>query len=523
MLFRNPARSLLWTFLLIVSAHPSGPRRAGGETPPVQESRVDWSSYDRIRQEYQRIPPRVEPLMERLRDLRARYRETDDFESVAAERDAIRRRLQDARDEIRDLENAVKTADLANALPLTQREELNLDIEALSRRLIVYKSAFDPMKDFRRKIKRLLSDDDQAYQAAEAFYARRERLRNLALLGAAAACALVLGLWAAYRRSRPLTQTAIPFAARVELSGAMDLPGMGRAAALEGGRPRGLLGPPAPAGDEGGDPPRADILGGNFRIESEIGRGGMGIVYAATDLTLQRRVAIKRMRQEILQNQRELKLFLAEARLVASLRHPNVVEILSIVRESGQLFLVFEFVPGRSLQQLVADTGRLPYRQARVILRQIARGLDYAHSRKVIHRDLKPSNIMIDDNGNAKIMDFGIAHQAKKTVARLTRAEVWGTPEYMAPEQELGSISKESDLYALGVCFYEMVTGVPPFEGPNFLAQKRQMVFSPPSKRVDGLPGRVDALLRRALNVDPSQRFHAGLEFVSELEAVQAG
>ncbi|MEK7657437.1 MAG: serine/threonine-protein kinase, partial [Elusimicrobiota bacterium] len=265
------------------------------------------------------------------------------------------------------------------------------------------------------------------------------------------------------------------------------------------------------------------VLGNNYRIERELGRGGMGFVYEATDLTLHRKVAIKRMRQEISASGKELDMFLAEARMVAALKHPNLVEIYSIVREGSQVLLVFEFVSGQVLHAFLDDGRRVSLRSTKGVLRQICGALDYAHSRKVIHRDLKPANIMITPEGVAKVMDFGIAHQAKMTVARMTRTEAWGTPPYMAPEQELGTVSRESDLFALGVIFYEMMTGKMPYGGPNFLAQKQEMVFVPPSKAAPGIPAGVDGVVRRALQAEVSKRFHSAAEFMAALEAVPDG
>ncbi|MBI5243408.1 MAG: serine/threonine protein kinase [Elusimicrobia bacterium] len=147
-----------------------------------------------------------------------------------------------------------------------------------------------------------------------------------------------------------------------------------------------------------------------------------------------------------------------------------------------------------------------------------ASALDYAHSRKVIHRDLKPANIMITREGVVKLMDFGIAHQARLTAAKLTRAESWGTPPYMAPEQELGAVSKESDIYSLGVCLYETLTGKVPFEGPNFLAQKRERLYLRPSNV--GFSTNVDIFFDKAFQPEPAKRFHSGAEMLAAFKAV---
>ena len=258
-------------------------------------------------------------------------------------------------------------------------------------------------------------------------------------------------------------------------------------------------------------------------IDRELGRGGMGVVYLADDKALDRKVAIKLMRPEITGDLGELDVIMSEARLVAALKHPNIVEIYHVFTEGGQVHLVFEFVSGKTLDQRLKDETALKLSEAADTLRQLAEGLDYAHSKKIIHRDLKPSNIMYAPDGTVKLMDFGLAHRARVTVAQQTRAEAWGTPPYMAPEQEVGTVSKESDLYALGAMLYEMLTGESVFTGPNFLVQKREMIYEPPSKAKPGLPPALDGMIRKALQPEPADRFHSAKElyqaFTAAIEA----
>ncbi|MBI3549367.1 MAG: serine/threonine protein kinase [Elusimicrobia bacterium] len=266
--------------------------------------------------------------------------------------------------------------------------------------------------------------------------------------------------------------------------------------------------------------PAATVLAGNFVIERELGRGGMGIVFEATDLSLRRKVAIKQLRQEIQEQVQEVEVLLNEARMVAKLKHPNIVEIHTVFREKGQVYLVFEYVTGETLHRVISTNKRLTLKHARTLLQQIAAALDYAHSQRIIHRDLKPANVIVTHEGVVKVMDFGIAHQAKATVARMTQSQPWGTPPYMAPEQETGQVSRESDLYGLGVFLYEMTTGQLPFNGPNFLAQKTALMCKAPSALNPSLPAGFDALIQRALQPSPANRFHSAAEMIAALSAL---
>ncbi|TBR17801.1 serine/threonine protein kinase [bacterium] len=285
---------------------------------------------------------------------------------------------------------------------------------------------------------------------------------------------------------------------------------------------------PAPTSPSGGpasagptpEPQPGAVLGGNYRVERILGRGGMGVVYEAVDMTLQRKVAIKRMTDELLQAGHDFELFVNEARLVAQLKHPNIVEIHSIVRDGGMLHLVFEYVEGKPLSAFVDRGRRIALKSIKGVVRQTAAALDYAHSRKVIHRDLKPANIMISQGGGVKVMDFGIAHQAKLTVAKMTKTGAWGTPPYMAPEQEMGQVGRESDVFALGVCVYEMATGALPYSGPNFLAQKRERIYKPASKRAPGLSPAFDAVIDKALSPESAARYHTAGELAAALDQV---
>jgi len=245
-----------------------------------------------------------------------------------------------------------------------------------------------------------------------------------------------------------------------------------------------------------------DLVAGQYRITRELGRGGMGVVFEAVDEKLKRPVALKQLQGEFRASAEDAARFLQEARLVAQLRHPNVAEIYAAV-EDGGLFLVFELVRGRSLDT-VLGAGVTP-EQARGIVAHACAALTAAHASRIVHRDLKPSNMMISDEGQLKVMDFGIAHQSLRGGA-FTQTSASGTPPYMAPEQAMGSVSAASDLYALGVMTYELLSGVRPFAGPDFLGPKMRGEFAPVTSRRAALPARLDGFFASALSPDPTRR-----------------
>ena len=291
---------------------------------------------------------------------------------------------------------------------------------------------------------------------------------------------------------------------------------------------RGRPAPSAAAGTAGFADTAAAPLGSPFwsRFERrrEIAVGGMGVVYEAVDKGLGRRVAVKRMREEVRGNPRERAMFLAEAGMVAALHHPNIVAIHAIVEEGPDIYLVFEYAEGKTLHDLLAERGPLPFDEALRVFRGACAALQHAHERRIIHRDLKPANIMVGPEGEAKVMDFGIARQAKDAATRLSQTNtIAGTAQYMSPEQEQGVVCRETDIYSLGVTLYETLTASLPFEGTPgaMLLAKMDGRFDRPSIRVSGHPARLDAFIEKALAPDPKARWRTPSEFFSALDGLR--
>ncbi len=261
-----------------------------------------------------------------------------------------------------------------------------------------------------------------------------------------------------------------------------------------------------------------------YQVLRQIGTGGMGVVYEAKDTTLDRPVAIKKMRDEIRMDPAERQRFVTEARTVAALHHPNIVDIYSIVEDEKDVYLVFEYVDGKTLGDLLRDKGPLDFDAALKILRGACDAVDYAHRQKIIHRDIKSSNIMISDDGRVKVMDFGVARQAKDAMTKMSLTNtIVGTPPYMAPEQEQGTVRKESDVFGLGVVFYELMSGKLPFngQGAGMLLNKINGRHNPLSQQVAyGLPAGIDAVIAKALAPDPDKRYRTPAEFLAAVEAL---
>jgi serine/threonine-protein kinase len=211
-------------------------------------------------------------------------------------------------------------------------------------------------------------------------------------------------------------------------------------------------------------------LNGRYRLEARIGAGGMSTVYRATDQTLERQVAVKLMNREVAGDSDLLERFRREARAVAQLSHPHIVGVIDAGEDDHRPYIVFEYVEGETLKERIRRLGRLPVSEAIAYSIEIARALGAAHARHIVHRDVKPQNVLIDEEGSAKVTDFGIARTMEED-GLTADGRVIGTTDYVSPEQALGRpVTGQSDLYSLGVVLYEMLTGEVPFKGESQVA-----------------------------------------------------
>ncbi len=251
-----------------------------------------------------------------------------------------------------------------------------------------------------------------------------------------------------------------------------------------------------------------------YRIEAQIGRGGMGVVYLAEEPQLGRHVAIKVIAPEYASDEAFRRRFERESRLAASIEHPNAVPVYQAGDEEGTLFLVMRYVPGTDLRALLEDVGALEPARAANIVAQIAGALDEAHCRGLVHRDVKPANILIASHrgrDHAYLTDFGLTKQASGDPA-LTQTGQWvGTIDYAAPEQLDGSrVDARADVYALGCVLFQALTGRVPFDKDSDVAKLAAHLKEPPpraSDQVSELPGEVDAIIARALEKELDERF----------------
>jgi serine/threonine-protein kinase len=267
------------------------------------------------------------------------------------------------------------------------------------------------------------------------------------------------------------------------------------------------------------------LLSGRFRLDEKIGSGGMSTVYLAFDPTLERWVAIKLMHRDISTDPDQLERFRREARAVARLNHPHVVTVIDAGEDDGTPYIVFEYVEGETLKERIARLGRLPVPEAVAYAIEIGRALSCAHSHRLVHRDVKPQNVLIDLDGRAKVTDFGIARSLEAQGLTAT-GRVLGTTDYVSPEQAMGhSVTEQSDIYSLGICLYEMLTGEVPFKADTQVAVAMQHVREPlpdVQRRRPEISAALAAVVERATAKETRNRYATADAMVHDLEQVLA-
>ncbi len=267
------------------------------------------------------------------------------------------------------------------------------------------------------------------------------------------------------------------------------------------------------------------VLDGRYRVDALIATGGMSGVYRGLDLRLDRPVALKIMDSRYAGDSDFLTRFQREARAVARLKHPGLVSVYDQGLDGQHPFLVMELVEGGTLRELLRERGPMPPHAVVAVLRPVLGGLAVAHRAGLVHRDIKPENVLISDDGEVKLADFGLVRAVAE--AKITSTSViLGTAAYLSPEQVAsGDTDSRGDVYAVGVLVYELLTGVTPFAGDTPLAvayQRMDNDVPPPSSAIGGVPRQFDEFVACATDRDPDQRFDDAAEMGEELDAIAA-
>ena len=262
------------------------------------------------------------------------------------------------------------------------------------------------------------------------------------------------------------------------------------------------------------------VLGERYEILKRLGEGGMGAVYKARDRELDLLVALKIIRPELASHPEILRRFKQELILARQVTHKNVIRIFELGMADGRKFITMDYIDGRDLKSILVERGKLPPDEAVRIMRQICRGLEAAHAEGVVHRDLKPQNIMVDANGRVWVMDFGLARSMDLVGITRTGA-LMGTPDYMSPEQARAQkVDARSDLFSLGIIFYEMLTGVLPFRADTMMAtllKRVQEKAPPPNSLHPAIPQRLSDMVMKCLEVDLARRYQSASDILTDI------
>lgn len=265
-----------------------------------------------------------------------------------------------------------------------------------------------------------------------------------------------------------------------------------------------------------------DVLEGRYLIDRPIARGGMSTVYRCLDTRLGREVAVKVMDERYIYDDVFLDRFSREARAMAQLSHPNLVNVYDFAADGNDVFLVMELITGGTLRELLAERGPMPPHAAAAVMRSMLTGLSVAHRRGLVHRDIKPDNILVNGDNTVKLADFGLVRAASD--AHHSTDQIVGTVAYLSPEQVDGSeITQASDVYSAGIVLFELLTGTVPFSGDSSLSHalaRLRLDVPPPSSRMQGVPKLFDELVATATARDPRERFTDADEFLAALDDV---
>jgi serine/threonine-protein kinase len=266
---------------------------------------------------------------------------------------------------------------------------------------------------------------------------------------------------------------------------------------------------------------------GKYEIVSELGRGGMGVVFKAWEESLQRFVAIKMLGDQLTDDENLVARFLREARSVADLNHPNIVQVFAVDTHEGRPYFAMEFVEGDSLSELIRSSNKIDPKRALTLVKEVAAGLSAAHDKGVVHRDIKPDNIMLTKHGGVKVVDFGVARVEDPNTKLTATGMAVGTPNYISPEVCLGlDVDLRSDLFSMGIVFYEMLTGETPFDADSPLEMMTNVVQAEVPD-ISGLNPDIDSGLRKILyhmlEKKPDYRYQDFHQVLEDIEAYNAG
>ena len=274
----------------------------------------------------------------------------------------------------------------------------------------------------------------------------------------------------------------------------------------------------------------SSILGqklGPYVVKDRLGQGGMGAVYLATDLSLDRKVALKVLLARHAGDEEFIARFQREARASAKLNHPNIVQIYTVDIESDPPYMAMEYIEGESLEGRIRRVGALPWHKALTVVSQVASALACAHAAGIIHRDIKPANILLDKQDRARVTDFGIAKIMGSQTNLTGTQHTVGSPCYMSPEQcGKGEVTQSSDIFSLGIMLFEMLTGKVPFTAESSLAVMKRITeedLPPLDGQVDGIPPTVQHILNTLACRDPKFRYATANQVLEDLRAFQSG